>query len=237
MEYSFNMTTTDSNKRFAFLHVPSAKWALIDAATRTINLVDTVDDCLYRAKNIIQEDFDLATAVDGLFVLNSELRKEFQLCELTVYYSMTPISYERSIITKPKDRKKVAFNTFGARETDNALVVFLNSLRENDHQSNRIQRRVMAFMHELNKDMFDLYLLNADFFRKRPFREFDDTSFIRRINELFLADCKKRLKNMNWREPVKCAVNACIMERYRHILKVETSPLINVNYRNTKSRK
>lgn len=234
------MTTTNSDKRFAFLHIPSTKWAIFDTATRTISLVDTVYDydCLYRAKNVIEDDFSLSETIDGLFVLTPELRKEFQLCE--VYFSMTPIThnvYDRSVTTKPKERKTVALNTFGARETDNALVVFLNSLRENDHQSNRIQRRVMAFMHELNKDMFDLFLLNADFFRRRPFREFDDTSFIHRINELFLADCKKRLKNMNWREPLKCAVNACIMERYRHILKVETSPLINVNYRNTKSKK
>lgn len=214
--------------KFAYYHLPSEKWCKLDIYFKDIVAVDNVYDCLYSARNIIEEDFYRC----GQFVpchnygdrkrLTAKGRKDFALIPVDVSFNFK----------LPHKIRKIEYNTFGKKDVDNKLVDFLNSLKDDQHLIEGIQTKVMAFMHRLNKDMFDLYLQNADFFRRGT----SDTSFIHRLNELFLADYKKRLKNMNWREPLKCAVNACIMERYRDILKVENS-LLNVTYRNKPSKK
>ena len=183
-----------STTKFAYYHLPSEKWCKLDTFFGDIVAVDNVYDCLYSARNIIEEDFcrcrRLVPYHSSILVghckrLTSRDRKDFALIPVDVSFNFK----------LPPKIRKIEYNTFGKKDVDNKLVDFLNSLKDDQHLIEGIQTKVMAFMHRLNKDMFDLYLQNADFFRRGT----SDTSFIHRLNELFLADYNKRLKNMNWR--------------------------------------
>lgn len=111
----------------------------------------------------------------------------------------------------------IEHNTFGKRSVDNDLTDFLNNLREEPAEAKKIQKKVMYLMHDLNLTVRNLYLQQSEYRRGSNLSYFKYTArkHIPKVREFFKKDYLERLQKTSWRNPLKCKVHACIMERFR----------------------
>ena len=112
----------------------------------------------------------------------------------------------------------IEHNTFGKRQVDNELTDFFNSLREEPVEAKKIQKKVMRLMHDLNLTVWHLYLEQSEHrtgSNLSHLRYSTARKHIPKVREFFKKDYLERLQKTNWRNPLKCKVYACIMERFR----------------------